>query len=136
MKKAYVDANVVLRFILNDPPGMARQASKLFLAANEGRLVLIVSLITVAEIVWVLESYYGHAKARIAETLTSFLSADGLEVPELILIITALDRYQSKNIDFADALLATQAINKGPAAIYSFDRHFDRIPGVTALKPQ
>jgi predicted nucleic-acid-binding protein len=135
MKKAYVDANVVLRFITNDPPDMAQQASKLFMDAHEGRLVLVVSLITLAEIVWVLESHYGHTKIRISEILISFISAEGLEVAELDLIIAALDLYQSKNIDFADALLAAQALNKGPATVYSFDRHFDRIPGITALKP-
>lgn len=136
MKRAYVNANVIIRFLTNDPPNMAEQAVKLFNKTKEDEVVLVASAITAAEIVWVLESYYGHGKDRIAETLTSFFSSDGLDVPELDLIITALGLYHSKNIDFGDALLAAQAFKKGPARIYSFDRHFDRIHAITVLKPE
>ena len=50
-------------------------------------------------------------------------------------LIEALVLYQEENLDFADAFLATIALRKGPPTIYSFDRHLNRVDGITVLKP-
>jgi len=135
MNKSYIDSNVILRYLTQDPPGMAEKALKIFVDAKKGRLTLLITSLTMAEVVWVLESYYGHSKKQISETLTQFLLCDGLEVESLDLLLGALNLYQEKNIDFADAVLASQALRKGPASIYSFDHHFNRIAEITVLEP-
>jgi predicted nucleic acid-binding protein len=135
MKRAVVDANVILRYFTKDPPDMAEAALKTFSAAQEGDVRLVVAPVTVAEVVWVLESFYGYPKLQIAETMTEFLSADGLEVIDLELLVQALSLYHEKNIDFADAMLTSFALSRGLSMVYSFDRHFDRIPGVTRIEP-
>lgn len=135
MKRAFVDANVILRYLTRDPPEMAEAALRTMTAAQRGKVRLLLIPITVAEVVWVLESFYGHPKSNIAATLTQFLHADGLEVDDLDLLTEALVLYHEHNLDFADALVATRARRKGPPAIYSFDRHFDRVMGLTRLTP-
>lgn len=135
MKRAFVDANVILRYLTRDPPDMAEAALRTFTAAHRGKVRLLLMPITVAEVVWVLESFYGHHKAQIATTLTQFLHADGLEVENLDLLTEAFALYHGQNIDFADALVATVARRKGPPAVYSFDRDFDRVTGLTRLTP-
>ena len=135
MKRAFVDANLILRYLTKDPPNMAKASLKTFSAAQDGQICLILIPITVAEVVWVLESFYGYPKDRIAVTITQFLHSDGLEVIDLDILIQALSLYHEKNIDFADALLAVSALSRGPNVIYSFDRHFNRIPGITRLEP-
>jgi len=135
MNKAYIDSNVILRYLTQDPPEMAKKALKIFTDAKKGRLTLLITSLTLAEVVCVLESYYSHPKNHISETLTQFLLCDGLEVEGLDLLIGALNIYQEKNIDFADAVLASQALQKGLPSIYSFDHHFDRIPGIAVLEP-
>jgi predicted nucleic acid-binding protein len=135
MNKSYIDSNVILRYLTQDPPGMAEKALKIFRDAKEGRLTLLITPLTVAEVVWVLESYYGHSKKQISEILTQFLLCDGLEVESLDLMIGSLNIYQDKNIDFADAVLANQALRIGPPSIYSFDQHLNRVPGIMVKKP-
>ena len=135
MNKAYIDSNVILRYLTQDPPKMAQKALKIFTEAKKGRLTLLITPLTVAEVVWVLESYYGHPKKDIADTLTQFLLCDGLEIESLELMIGSLNLYQERNIDFADAVLASQALRKGPSSIYSFDHHLNRVPGITVLEP-
>jgi predicted nucleic acid-binding protein len=135
MRRAFVDANIILRYLTKDPPEMAEAVFKTFTSAQEGKILLLVTSLTIAEVVWVLESYYRFSKSVIAETLTEFLHCDGLEVEFLDLLIVALDMYQTKNLDFADAFLAVTALRRGPQAIYSFDRHFNRVEGLTVLKP-
>ena len=135
MKKALIDSNVVLRYLTKDPPKMAEAALRTLDDAQNGKISLLLTVLTVAEVVWVLESFYGYSKAKIAETMGQFLFCDGLEVEDLDLITEALTLYQGKNLDFADAFLATIALRRGPQAIYSFDQHFNRIPGITRLEP-
>lgn len=135
MKRAFVDANVILRYLTKDPPEMAEAALKTFRDAKNGKVFLLVTNLTVAEVVWVLESFYRYSKNQIAETLTEFLLCDGLEVESLDLLIEALALYQEKNLDFADAFLAVTALQKGTPTIYSFDAHLNRIDGITVLKP-
>jgi predicted nucleic acid-binding protein len=135
MKRAFIDANVILRYLTKDPPEMAEAALKTFTNAENGKVFLLVTNLTVAEVVWVLESFYGYSKNRIAETLTEFLLCDGLEVESLDFLIEALTLYQKKNLDFADAFLAVTALRKGTPTIYSFDAHLNRVDGITVLKP-
>jgi len=135
MKKALIDSNVVLRYLTKDPPKMAEAALRTLDDAQNGKISLLLTVLTVAEVVWVLESFYGYSKAKIAETMGQFLFCDGLEVEDLDLTTEALTLYQGKNLDFADAFLATIALRRGPQAIYSFDQHFNRIPGITRLEP-
>jgi predicted nucleic acid-binding protein len=135
VKRAFVDANVILRYLTNDPPELAEAALKTFSAAQQGLVVLVLAPITIAEVVWVLESFYGYAKAQIAETVSHFLRSDGLEVMDQDLLIQALDFYQEKNIDFADAVLAGVALSRNLNLVYSFDKHLARIPGIVKLDP-
>jgi predicted nucleic acid-binding protein len=135
MKRAFVDANLILRYFTKEPPDMAEASLKTFSAAQDGQIRLIITPIIVAEVVWVLESFYGYSNEQIAITTIQFLHSDGLEVIDLNILIQALSVYHEKNIDFADALLAASALSRGPTPIYSFDRHFDRISGITRCDP-
>jgi predicted nucleic acid-binding protein len=136
LKTALVDANIILRFLTQDPPDMAQKSKILFKQADEGSVGLVILPITIAEVVWVLESYYGYPKNQVEETLADFLCCEGLLVEQKNLIQEALSLYQKYNLDFADALMAATALRKGPLSIFSFDRHFDRVEGIERLEPE
>ena len=135
MKKALIDANVILRYLTKDPKKMAEAALRTFDDAKNGKISLLLTPLTVAEVVWVLESFYDYPKTEIAGTMSQFLFCDGLEVEGLDLLMEALTLYQGKNLDFADAFLAAIALRRGPQAIYSFDQLFNRVPGISRLEP-
>jgi predicted nucleic acid-binding protein len=135
MKKALIDSNVILRYLTKDPPKMAEAALRTLDDAQNGKISLLLTSLTVAEVVWVLESFYGQTKTKIAEIIGQFLFCDGLEVEDPDLIIEALSLYHEKNLDFADAFLAAIALRRGPQGIYSFDHDFNRVPGITRLEP-
>jgi uncharacterized protein len=136
MKTAFIDANIILRFLTKDPLPMAEAVRKLFLRAEAGEIGLIILPITTAEVVWVLESFYHYPKTRIAETVGDFLRCDGLLVEQSDIIQEALLLYKKKNLDFADALVAVTALRKGPPQIVSFDFHFDRVEGIQRQEPE
>ena len=49
--------------------------------------------------------------------------------------LTALDLWGDSNLDFADCLAASRVQHANLECIYSYDRDFDRIPGIRRLEP-
>ena len=135
MRRVYIDANVILRFLTGDPPDMATKVRLLFDAVEQGKLKLLIDEIVVAETVWVLKFFYGYRNGDIARTFGELLSNDGVEADDKPALLAALSLFAEKNIDFADALVAVHMWQKGMQEIFSFDRDFDRLSGITRLIP-
>lgn len=133
--KAYLDANVILRFLTNDHADQSKRATDLFASVEAGKIRLIVLEVVLAEVVWTLESFYGKSRSQIASQLTALLSHDGIIMANKPIVLEALLMYDSKKFSFADALQAAYARVKGPAEIYSFDQGLDRVKGVRRVEP-
>jgi len=132
-REAWVDANVILRLLTNEPESMADAAQRLVERAEAGEIVLKLSAVVVAEIVWVLGSFYKTPKAKIAETLTELIMADGFAADDRDLLVGALYSMADKNVDFVDAFLAALARSREDA-VASFDDDFKRL-GVRHILP-
>jgi predicted nucleic acid-binding protein len=135
MERAFVDSNVVLRFLTGEPPEMAQQAHTLFAAVDRGQIRLVLEEVVVAEIVWVLQSFYGHKPADISRTLLQLIAHEGIECRGKARLAEALTLYADRRIDLTDALLAASVYASGERTVYSFDRHFDRLEGITRRVP-
>lgn len=128
MTRAWLDANVVLRFLTGDPEEMAREAKGLMARAERGELTLFLTDLVVAETVWVLRSFYDHPMERIRDTLSAFVSAPGIEVENLDVLLESLDLAADKNVDFVDAYLASRA-HRAQELVCTFDTSdFKRLP--------
>jgi predicted nucleic acid-binding protein len=126
MTNLWVDANVLLRLITNDPTDLAERATQLALRAEQGEVTLRVSPLVVAEIVWVLNSFYKYSRAEVTETLIPLLISEGILLVESAQVIAALEQMASVNVDFIDAYLAEVSRREGEAVV-SFDRDFKRL---------
>jgi predicted nucleic acid-binding protein len=59
----------------------------------------------------------------------------GLRIRNKRVCFEALDIFaQSGALDYADALAVAHMRNQGIVDIYSFDKHFDQIAGITRTK--
>jgi len=135
MLKVYVDTNVILRFLLNDPPEMAEKAAQVFEAAEKGEVTLVVNVMVIAEAIWVLQSFYKQPIPAIAKVITDFILNEGILVEDKVTFLSALQLYEIKRIDFIDAWLAATMQQQGIQQIFSFDEHFDRIAEIQRLEP-
>jgi predicted nucleic acid-binding protein len=124
--RAWVDANVLLRLITDDPPEMAAAAAALAERAAGGDLTLRLSPLVVAEMTWVLKSFYGFPADRIAGVLSTLARADGVATEEEGIVLAALQTMARAGVDFVDAYLAEKARASGEA-VASFDGDFDRL---------
>jgi len=128
MEEVWIDANVILRYLLQDHQEFFQKAQKIMLEAEQGKLKLLVAPITIAEVVWTLESFYKIPRKEIADTLSAFICSDGIEAEEGDVVLFALKTYKESNVDFIDAYLSHHIAKSGNKRIFTFDKkHFSRL---------
>ena len=130
-KKAVIDTNLLVRYLINDDQKKAEAVDNLLDRAAKGEVRIIVPSVVIAELVWVLESFYQLKAGAILELVEAIINTSGLDVTDKSTIISALRLYKSKNIDFIDAWIIEFAKERGVKTIYTFDkRHFRDIEGI------
>lgn len=128
---AFVDTNVLIRHLTGDPPAQARRATAYLRRAKE----LLLPDLIVAEIVYVLESFYEVERLRVAELTRAIVGFPAVVVVDEPLLLRALEIYELERLDFADAYLVASAEASGVERIASFDREIDRIATVQRVEP-
>ena len=131
----FADTNIFIRYLTADIPEKADACDKLFKRAISGKDKLFTTDLVIAEIIWVLESYYELAKNDVREKVEKILNTPNLFCQQKDIILGALNLYTEKNIDYIDAFNALILKHKGIEELYSYDPHFDRIDGLTRLEP-
>ena len=130
----HLDANVVLRFLRNDDPKQSPAAAKLFGQAKYGKIQVLLSAVTVAEIFYVLARVYKHSRADAAAKLIPLIHSDTIEVENRKRVLDALKRVAQANVDFGDGYLAATAAEQGDR-IASFDDDLQAFPDVATMTP-
>jgi predicted nucleic acid-binding protein len=136
MKKSFVETNLFIRYLTNDDPVKADRVEKLLNQAAGGSFTLVTTELVIAEIVWVLESYYELTNVAIAPLVRGILATPGLEVINGTLVGRAVELYERQGIDFIDGYIAAVMEKHGIDELYSFDRkHISRLRNVTRKEP-
>lgn len=124
---AFVDTNLFLRYITDDVPEQADAVERLFRRAAAGELRLVTGAMTIAEIVWVLESFYELPRRAIRNAVKGIIGTPGITVEDHELLLQAIVWYEEKNVDFIDAYSAAWMAEQEIGMAYTFDvKHFDR----------
>jgi predicted nucleic acid-binding protein len=135
MKLSYLDANILVRFITNEPPEMAERCVPLFQKLENGEIELVTNCLVIAEVIWVLESFYRYSAPEIAPQIRVLIDAPHLHIDGKDVLREALSLYELKGVGFTDALVAARMQRKGISEIYSWDKHFDRFSHITRMEP-
>ena len=113
-----IDANVILRYLLNDSPEMSQEARTIISSGNAYAKPEIIS-----EVVYVLQKVYHIDKSTIRIFIHSLL--DDISCTESECILYAMDVYASLSLDFVDCLLISyHQINH--ENIFSFDKKLNK----------
>ena len=136
MNRAFVDASVLLRFLIKDDDMKARAVEKLLLTGHGKGTVLHILPVTMLEIVWVLEKVYKFGKKEVRELAEAIINTPQLKVEMGNVFLKALKAYEEKNIKFADAVMAYWGLERKISIAYTYDeKDFRRIEGLTVKKP-
>jgi predicted nucleic acid-binding protein len=128
---AFVDTNILVRHLTGDPPEQAARASRFLAATDE----LLLADLVVAEVVYVLESFYEVPRARVAELVRAIIAFPAIVVLDAAMLLRALEVYETARLDFAEAYLVAQAERSGVGAVASFDKAIDRVTTVRRIEP-
>lgn len=128
---AFVDANILIRHFTGDPPDLAARATRYLEAADE----LLLPDLILAEVAYVLESFYEAPRAQVATTLRAVLAFPAIRVLDADLLRRAVEVYEVHRLDFADAYLVASAERTGIGVIASFDRTIDRVATIRREEP-
>ena len=130
-KKVVIDTNLLVRYLINDDQKKADAVDNLLDRAIKGEVRIIVPSVVIAELVWVLESFYQLKADAILELVEAIVNTSGLDVTDKSTVISALRLYKNRNIDFIDAWIIEFAKERGIKTIYTFDKkHFRNIEGI------
>jgi predicted nucleic-acid-binding protein len=127
-----LDTNVLARYIMQDDAVQAAKASALLegLTADSPGWVSLVSL---AELVWVLGVAYGLGRDQVLNALEALLSTKELRVERAELAWKALRACRGVKADFADCLISSCATSSGCERIMTFDRGAAKYAGMTLI---
>jgi predicted nucleic acid-binding protein len=136
MNTSFLDANVFIRYLTNDDPAKADRVEKLLDLAATGKVRLLTTELVIAEVVWVLESFYKLDNLSIGPMIKAILATQGLEVINGALIEKAIELYMKQNIDFIDGYIVAVMERYKVNEIFSYDKkHLTRIKAIHRKEP-
>lgn len=113
MAKILIDANVILRYLLNDVEDMAKKSEEII---KFGAWTLPE---VIAEVIYVLSSVYKINREEIATAILEILKE--IDIEHKNTIIEAIKIFSETNLDFVDCILIAYK-NIENAEVFSFDK--------------
>lgn len=135
--KVFIDANVFLRFILQDDEEKAGHCLKLLKKVDRGEVQAATSMLVLNEILWVLEGL-NVGREDIAKRIKA-IAMSKVEITghaNSSAVLESLGYYEKLDVDFIDALNACIARESGIRDIITYDEHFKKIEFVNKIEPQ
>jgi predicted nucleic-acid-binding protein len=123
-----LDTNILIRYLTQDDPVQSLKATEIIehrlSPANTG----FVSVVTIAEVVWVLDRAYGLTAREIAAAIERMLQVEVLVVENEQEVFAAMVALKQGHGAFADALIAELGARVGCIYTLTFDKKALRLP--------
>ena len=110
-------------------------ATAFFARIERGELKAQTAETAIFEAVFTLEKRYRAAKPVIREGLLSLVELPGIQFPGKERLRRAFELYVDRNMSFGDASHVAVMEQYGITEIATFDKDFDRVPGITRVEP-
>jgi predicted nucleic-acid-binding protein len=116
-----VDANIILRYVLEDHAEFSPKAKRLI-----GENIVETPIEVLCEVVFVLTRIYGITRKDIADTLLDFYENTNCILPHRDAVIKGIEYFDKESLDFVDCILAGyyEAEN---ITIHTFDAKLEKL---------
>lgn len=123
-----VDTNILIRIITRDDEEQAHRAEAFI------RRGAWVSLLVLAETIWVLARGYGRTTLQLVETIEVLIAHEHLRLEEPNVVEVALAAFKNRPaIGFSDYLIFEIARKAGHTPLGTFDRNLAKLDGVEKI---
>lgn len=130
MPKVLIDTNLIISFLVNDDTNKASRVKK-FLQEDRNTKILLDTV--VAEIIWMLSSYYEQDKHSIIDKIRALIHVKAISCNKTLLE-SSLAIWENNNVSFIDSYIMALAQLKN-LKIYSYDFKFDKINSKIRVEP-
>jgi len=124
-----LDTNILIRYLTQDDPIQSRKAAEILERRLTDENPGFISVVVMAEIVWVLDRAYGLADSEIVAAIERMLQIDVLLVENEQEVFTAMIMLKEGRGSFADALIAELGSRAGCLHTLTFDEKALRLSG-------
>ena len=118
----HLDANVVLRYLLQDDMALFQRA----VAVIDSQEDIYLANEVLAEVVYVLQKVYAVERSVLSSRLSGLLARKNVTAPNKKTALEALRLYADRYVDFVDALLVAKFRGEN-ARILSFDDRVNKL---------
>lgn len=126
-----LDTNVIVRFLTRDNDILHPKAEAIMQAVTEGQLTVVCDPVILAEVVWVLNSFYKLSRPDIRELLLPIVESNNVLIPDKSRYVLALAIFGEGKAHYADACACAAAIEDCKGRLLSFDRELSKVEGIT-----
>jgi len=117
-----LDTNILVRFITQDHPAQTAAATRLIDSLSSDAPGYL-SLIVIAELIWVLQFSYRFDKQEIEKVIERLLRSKELILEKKDTVAQALTKFRTSRADFADCLIERCGRSAGCQHLLTFDKN-------------
>lgn len=130
-----LDTNVLLDFFIDRDDHKHRDCDSLMASVKAGEIKAVILSVVVAEVAWVMGSFYKIDRKDIAKTLDVLMQMKGITIVEHYSWTGVLGDYSRTKVKFIDAMIANiKQVESKKWKVVSYDREFDKL-GVIRVEP-
>jgi len=131
----YLDANIILRIILQDNLAQTQQARHTLAKLVAEECTLLIEPLIIAEVLFVAcGPRYTYSRKEIVQALLSLLEHEHITTGFDQEVQYALELFINHKKDFPDCYLTAKARQES-GKVVSFDRDFDELDQIVRLEP-
>jgi predicted nucleic-acid-binding protein len=127
-----LDSNILVRYVTQDDPVQAGRATEVIEHRLTDQEPGFISVVAMAETVWVLGRFYRFGSARIVAAIEYMLGAETLVIENEREVFAAMTALKEGRGSFADALIGALCAKAGCSCVVTFDEGAQRLPGFEA----
>lgn len=128
-----LDTNILVRYIMQDDPVQSPKATRIIERHFRGQDTAFLSLASILELVWVLESFYDLTGRQIAQTLERILQIETVMVQNEHEVSAAVQILKTRKGSFEDALIGALGAWAGCSSTLTFDKKASRLTGFEVI---
>lgn len=128
-----LDTNVLVRFIAQDDVRQSPVATAL-IEKLDSQTPGFVTLVSLVELVWVMQSCYSATKPEIVAILDKLLRTQELVIENAETVFKAINLFSISKADFADCLIERSANAAGCTHTVTFDASAAKSAGMQRLR--
>ena len=132
----FLDTNIIVLHILSNDPIQSPLATAYFQRIEQGEIEARLTDTVILETVYVLQRLFHVPRPDIRDAINGILKFPGIRLANKQRVREALDLFvNTPTLSWADSFHAVMTQRLGLAGIVSFDRGFDRVPGLKRIEP-